>query len=110
MSGVLGSGSVSNGFSACLGTIEVDEATTRRSVSAGQTIYLTYAQGSSFFLLPPPGKILSFAAYSEPFDDNFDDNGLAIDDSGLVEPSPTCANSEPIESSASRCTASITST
>ena len=49
------------------------------------------------------------ADYSEPFDDNFDDNGLVFDDNWLVEPSPTCANKNPIESSASRCTASITS-
>jgi hypothetical protein len=45
--------SVSIGFSACLDTIEVDEARTHRYVPAGQTILLTGAQGSSFFRLPP---------------------------------------------------------
>jgi hypothetical protein len=33
-----------------------------------------------------------WADYSEPFDDNLDDNGLVFDDNWLVEPSPTCAN------------------
>jgi hypothetical protein len=35
---------------ACPDTIEVDEEKIQRSVVAGQTIYLTGAQGSSFFL------------------------------------------------------------
>jgi hypothetical protein len=35
------------GFSACLGTIGVDEVTIRRSVFAGQTTFLTSAQGLS---------------------------------------------------------------
>jgi hypothetical protein len=39
-----------------------------------------------------------WADYSEPFYDNFDDNGLVFDENRLVVPSPTCANREPIES------------
>jgi hypothetical protein len=49
----------------------------------------------------------SSADYSEPFDDNFDDNWFVFDDNRLIGLSPTCAKRQPIESSASRCTASI---
>jgi hypothetical protein len=38
-----------------------------------------------------------WADYSEPFDDNFDDNGLVFDDNWLVVLSPTCANRVPIK-------------
>jgi hypothetical protein len=44
------------------------------------------------------------------FDDNRDDNRDFFDDNRPDDSSSTCSNRAPIESKASRCTASITST
>jgi len=56
-----------------------------------------------------PGLVDS-AGSAEPFDDNRDDNRGFFDDKRSDESSPPRSNRVPIESRASRCTASITLT
>ena len=69
---------VSTGVLGQLGPTEVAAPVTRRSVCADQPIVYRGDRGSRFFLLAPPGRMRFWADYSEPFDDNFDDNGLVF--------------------------------
>ncbi len=84
---------------------EIDRS---RSKALVDTLTDTESRGSS--PLSSTRKIRFQDPDFRAFDDNRDDNRDFFDDNRPDDSSPTCSNRAPIESKASRCTASITST